>query len=40
MFRREFRLSFKLSEALQAFIVKEQEHEIDLAVALGINVRS
>jgi bacterioferritin len=29
---------FALSEALRAIIVQEQEHEIDLAAALGINV--
>ena len=29
---------FALSESLRAIIVQEQEHEIDLASALGINV--
>ena len=29
---------FALSETLRAIIVQEQEHEIDLAAALGINV--
>ena len=29
---------FGLSETLRAIIVQEQEHEIDLAAALGINV--
>ena len=29
---------FALSEALRAIIVQEQEHEIDLAAALGIDV--
>jgi bacterioferritin len=29
---------FALSETLRAIIVQEQEHEIDLSVALGINV--
>ena len=29
---------FGLSESLRAIIVQEQEHEIDLAAALGINV--
>jgi bacterioferritin len=31
---------FALSETLRAIIVQEQEHEIDLAAALGINVPS
>ena len=31
---------FALSESLRAFIVQEQEHEIDLAAALGIDGRS
>jgi bacterioferritin len=29
---------FALSETLRAIIVQEQEHEIDLSAALGINV--
>ena len=29
---------FALSETLRAIIVQEQEHEIDLAAALGIDV--
>jgi hypothetical protein len=29
---------FALSETLRAIIVQEQEHEIDLAAALGIEV--
>jgi bacterioferritin len=29
---------FALSEALRAIIVQEQDHEIDLAAALGIDV--
>jgi len=29
---------FGLSETLRAIIVQEQDHEIDLSAALGINV--
>jgi bacterioferritin len=29
---------FALSETLRTIIVQEQEHEIDLSTALGINV--
>jgi hypothetical protein len=31
---------FALSEILRAIIVHEQDHEIDLSAALGINVPS